>query len=413
MCPAHGRSIPSARRLATVALLAAGACRGAAGGGAVEPPPLAEFVLSAGDSAFWVSTAGGAIHVRGAPIELARIEGRFYELYVTDDDRSFEDATFVGQRVYRRDLVRGDSTLVFQDTLVPRLAREYARRNPDDVPLARDDEPSDRPLWDAQSTLDLTEIQGPFVSYDLRIDVRGEAIPPWQESRRGVIDLRTGGRASLATLLGGGVTAADVEHRREALLHATIDSLGHLGGHAGVPLGAALAAAAADRTNFVLTTLAGGPALAWSLAADGVPVLALPPVGIGEPSWWGAVAPTLPMESADGARAVWRHEGYEVVVRYDSAAGGARLALRDSTSREWAIARIPRPATRIFWLDRPPLDSAARRALARAFDESSLYDESVRAVTDHRRRRAALARVAADRIRRPSPFRWRSTVPHA
>ena len=73
--------------------------------------------------------------MRGAPLQLARVDGRLYELYVADDDRSYEDAILVGQRVYRRDLVTGDSVLVYQDTLVPHLARLYSRLHPDDRPL--------------------------------------------------------------------------------------------------------------------------------------------------------------------------------------------------------------------------------------------------------------------------------------
>ena len=59
-------------------------------------PPAADFVLSAGDSSFWVTSEGGAIRFRGAPLELARVDGRFYELYVADDDRSYEDAVLSG-----------------------------------------------------------------------------------------------------------------------------------------------------------------------------------------------------------------------------------------------------------------------------------------------------------------------------
>src|SRR5205823_14083959 len=78
-------------------------------------PPTADFVLAAGDSSFWVTSRNGTVSVRGAPLELARVDGRFYEVYVEDDDRSYEDAVLVGQRVYRRDLIAGDSLLVYED----------------------------------------------------------------------------------------------------------------------------------------------------------------------------------------------------------------------------------------------------------------------------------------------------------
>src|ERR687884_1426439 len=89
-------------------------------------PPAAEFLVAAGDSTYWVRTDTTGVRVRGSPILLARYGGQFYEVYVTDDDRSFTDAAFVGQRIYRRDLITGDSTLVFEDSVVPRMARAYA-----------------------------------------------------------------------------------------------------------------------------------------------------------------------------------------------------------------------------------------------------------------------------------------------
>src|SRR3712207_8117652 len=84
--------------------------------GPAAPPPTAEFLVAAGDSTYWVRTDTTGVRVRGSPILLARYGGQFYEVYVTDDDRSFADATFVGQRVYRRDLVTGDSALVLEDS---------------------------------------------------------------------------------------------------------------------------------------------------------------------------------------------------------------------------------------------------------------------------------------------------------
>jgi hypothetical protein len=57
---------------------------------------------------------------------------------------------------------------------------------------------------------------------------------------------------------------------------------------------------------------------------------------------------------------------------------------------------VPAPATRILWLDRPAPDSLSRHALDRAFDESSLYDETVRtaAFRAPRHGRAAAQRAA-------------------
>ena len=126
----------------------------------------------------------------------------------------------------------------------------------------------------------------------------------------------------------------------------------------------------------------------------------LPPLEIGEPAWWIHAVPALPVSSADGTRQVWRHGRYDVVARQDSSTNAARLLLRDSTSREWPVGTVPVPATRIYWLDRPPVDSTSRRALARAFDESALYDEEVRAASLRRPRTPSAPRLV--RHRRPA-----------
>lgn len=383
-------------------LLAAGACRQRAASNE-PPPPAAEFVLAAGDSSFWVTSANGELHVRGAPLDLARVEGRLYELYVTDDDRSYGDADLVGQRVYRRDLVTDDSLLVYQDTIVPRLARLYARLHPDDAPLGPQDEESEDPAWTATSTINLDEVTGPFVSYSLHADVERDDAPLWHTSRRGVLDLRHGGAATLAAVAGSAST--EVERARGDVMRSTLDSVRSSEDELGERAAAVLSHYRLDPASFSLTTLAGAPAVSFALPGEGDGdaghLLALPPIPIGEPAWWTAAAASLPVSSADGLRDVWRRGRYEVVVHYDAHGGTGRLALRDSTSREFSVGRVPAPATRIIWLDQPPIDAASRRALDRAFNESVLYDDAARAVSWHGHlaptRRPPLAGVRAAR----------------
>jgi hypothetical protein len=366
------------------------------------PPPPAEFVLAAGDSAFWVTSGAGTLRMRGAPLELARVDGRFYELYVADNDRSFGDATLVGQRVYRRDLVTGDSMLVFEDTLVPHLARLYARLHPDDRPLGANDEPSGDPLWSATATLDLGEVQGPYVSYALHTDVERNDRGRWHTSRHGVLDIARGGAVTLGTI--AGPATPQVERARAVHLRAALDSVRRAGGERGARALATLPHYQLDPASFSLTTVDGAPAVAYALpgAGDGDAghLIPLPPIRIGDPAWWPAVAATLPIASSDGRRDIWRHGAYGVVVHYD-ALGAGRLALRDSTSREWTIGRVPAPAVRIFWLDTPAIDSTSRVALARAFDESSLYDDAVRTASLRLPQRRSVPRATLVR-RRPS-----------
>jgi len=403
------RSIPS---LAALVLLLGAGCRDAApptGG-----PPAADFVLAAGDSSYWVTSDHGSIRMRGAPLELARVDGRFYELYVEDDDRSFEDAVLVGQRVYRRDLVSGDSLLVYEDTIVPHLAQLYARLHPDDSRIDPGDDTNDDPLWRATATVDLTDLHGPFLSYGLHVDVERDDASPWHTSRRGVIDLSTGRTASLARVAAGDL--APIRKRRTLAVAATLDSVRSGGDRIDRARTADLLSSyRLEPDGFALTLVDGEPAVSYALAGTGSGeaghLLELPPIRIGEPAWWAEVAPTLPVGSADGRRDVWRHGRYDVVVRYDSTADVARLLLRDSTSQEWLVGRVPAPALRIFWLDKPKADSAARRALARAFDESALYDETARTASWRGRPTHPIVRLVHHRgshHRRTSSLRHRA-----
>jgi hypothetical protein len=397
-------SFPPRRFIPLVSLVALGACREPAVPDA-PPPPAAEFVLAAGDSSFWVSSEGGSVRVRGAPIELARVDGRLYELYVTDDDRSYGDAVLVGQRVYRRDLETDDSLLIYQDTIVPRIARLYARLHPDDTPLAPDEDESDDPLWTAATTLDLDDVAGPFASFSLHTDVERDDAPLWHTSRRGVIDLRSGGSATLADVAGS--ASASVERARHDVMESTLDSVRLSVDERGERAAAVLSHYRLDPASFSLTTLDGAPAVSFALPGEGDGdaghLLALAPIPIGDPAWWSAAASTLPITSTDGLRDVWRHGRYEVVVHYDPLGGGARLALRDSTSREFTLGRVPAPAMRIIWLDHPSIDARTRRALDRAFDESILYDDAARAVAWRPFARPRRGAAAASRLTRHPP----------
>jgi len=119
--------------------------------------------VTAGDSAFWVSTNAGRLRVRRAPLTLANLAGRFYELYVTDDDRSYFDALLIGQHIYRRDLISGDSLQVFEDRRVSAIARRYAASHPKERPLDEDEDGSDDPHTVATSEAELLEVVGPWL----------------------------------------------------------------------------------------------------------------------------------------------------------------------------------------------------------------------------------------------------------
>jgi hypothetical protein len=372
--------------VSVLALLAAVGCGDSGRSGSQSPrPPAAEFVLAAGDSTFWITSDARGIHSRGAPLDLAQVDGRFVELYVVDDDLSFQGADLVGQRVYRRDLRSGDSVLVFTDSIVPQVAREYAHAHPEDHRIDPGEDPDDNPLWRATATLDLGAAHGWFVSYTLHTDVEREHAPLWHMSRSGVLDLRARRAAALADVVGAG--ASDLERQRDAGLRRVIDSVQSSHDERGIRATALLLHYHLDPTSFTITTVDGGPAIAYFLPGagegDAGHMLPLAPIRFAEPAWWGDVATSLPISSSDGARDVWRHGAYSVVVRYDSL-GGARLAIRDSTSREWLVGAVSSPATRIYWLDGPRLDRETRHALSRAFDEAATYGAESRVAANGR-----------------------------
>jgi hypothetical protein len=365
------------------------------------PPPDADFLLAAGDSTFWVTSrnTGGGIRVRGAPLVVGNWGGRFFEIYVSDDDRSFEDALFIGQRVYRRDLLTGDSLLVFADTLVPRAAKRYAEANPSARPLDPDEEGGEDASTSYTAEVDVLDLYGPYLSYEYHLDVKSPDADAWHHTRRGVIDLRTGKPATLSALFGA-AEATRLETAGRTAYRITEDSIRRDPDARAQRATEMLANFHFDPTSFSLADSAGEPEVDFEAPGRGeggsgftlpVPTLAAHP-----PTWWDEVRPTLPTASPDGSVLRWSHGRYRVLARYDSAGDLARTMLSDSTSsHEWDVATVGAPARSIFWLDAPPVDSTARRALARAFDEAAQYDEGTRSTSD----------VRASRV---SPFRFAS-----
>src|SRR3979409_285758 len=85
-------------------------------------PPQAEFLVSAGDQTYWVRSDNSGLRIRGSPLILARTGGRYYEVFVGEIDRSYPRALFSGERVFRRDLATGDSTMSYDDTTAVEMA---------------------------------------------------------------------------------------------------------------------------------------------------------------------------------------------------------------------------------------------------------------------------------------------------
>lgn len=191
-------SFRSAARPAT-ALLALAALAGCARPSAEVAPPAAEFLVATADSTYWVRSNASGIHVRAVPMTIAQFGGRFHEVYVADVDRSFDDAVFTGERVYVRDIVTGDSSMVYDDTAVVTLATRHARTHPDAVPLGPDDDTPTDPLVTATGETDLLEVRGPYVLLEHRSAFEHEG-GSQHDTVRTAVDLRTGRPASPETM---------------------------------------------------------------------------------------------------------------------------------------------------------------------------------------------------------------------
>jgi hypothetical protein len=389
-------------------------------------PPRADFLLAAGDSTFWVTTGPTGVRVRGSPLVLARYDGKFYEVYVADEDHSFYDAVFTSQRIYRRDLLTGDSMAVFLDSGVVAASQRYAIVHPDEQPLQSDEDASDDPSSSVTGEVDIVDVHGPYLSYEYRgtETAKGAASADSlgggggrQILRRGVIDLRSGVQITPRALFGqvGGDSAVARGHRAFATTLGAIRAARASGNERARLAAEAARAFVFDPNSFALTDAGRDPGAQFFAPARGARgsglTLPLAPVPVPEAAdldWWTAERVSLPIGGPDSASDVWTRPGLEIVAHYDTtggpqegqgvvvairqvrdaravagkpaagAAGAAGDGRREIAGREWRVGRFPSPTRRLYWLDRPQLDSAGRRALVRAFNESALYGDDAR-----------------------------------
>ncbi len=381
------------------------------------PPPASEFLVAAHDSTFWVTTGEHGVTVRGAPIALARFDGRLYELYVTDDDQSYFEAIMVGQRLYRRDLLTGDSSAVIEDTTVARLSAAYARSHPRARRLEPHEEASADPELYATADIEIIAVHGPYLSYEHHADI---GLPDGSELhsiRRGVVDLRNGKAASAATLFGGREAVRALAEARRSFTDG-IDSLLASSSEEAQHIGRIVRDLRFDPMSFSISRIGTDPALAFLVPGEGEWALDLAfpmsPIRVEAPAWWDDVRTALPESPKDagaGDYPTWPAAGQSpaIIARYDSATDIVTLVLRDSAMREWKAAQVPPPVEWLLRLDTPPIDSITRRGLRRAFDEAALYSEDTRIATGERVRtdRLVALHAAAGRIPFISPSSFR------
>ena len=375
----HARCAVATSFAALTAALAIAAC------GPDGPiPPETEFLVLAGDSTFWVWHEDERLLVRGSPIQLARVDDRLVEIYVADDDRSFKGALLVGQRIYRRDLVTGDSAVVFDDTTITSLARWYAHAHPRERRLTPDEETDAQPHVDVLGEVVTVDQHGPFLSVEYRIDGTLEGSNEVHEVTRTVVDLRDGTPATLAELFGDSAASrmvAEGEREFSRTLDSVIASTDDRAREA-IPT---LPDLSFKAESFSLSMIAREPAVEFVATGIG-PVsggIALPlqPIRAPVPTWWPDVLEAVPDPSADSLTDRWHRGTLTVEARYDTIGDRATLVVIDTLQRhDWRLTSVPAPAHRLFWID-APADSLVRQALGRAFDEAALYSEEARTVS--------------------------------
>jgi len=311
---------------------------------------------------------------------LARFGGDFYEIYTADEDRSFYDALFVGQRVYRRDLISGDSLLVYRDTIVPGAEHHWASIHPDESPLQPDEDASDHPVASASADIELLDIHDAFLSLEHHTDIDVGGVRHMHRTVRRVVDLRSRRDATVRDAFGDSVGKSILRSGAE-LYAAARDSIRDSREPGADEARDAATELFFDPRSFSLDDIDGAPAVTFVVPGVGDHVtgttLPLAPIPAAPPEWWASVVPTLP-SAHDSIEDQWAGHGYTVRARYDTTGESAALSMSDSSGREWSLGRIPVPVRHVFWLDAPALDSLHRDALARAFDEAVLYDENAR-----------------------------------
>ena len=374
---------PSATLVALSAFAVAAACAGKP-----AAAPHTDLIVATADSSYWVTTGPQGLRVRGVPMLLARVDGRFREIYVADDDRSYFDAVFVGLRLWSRDLVRGDSVELFADTVVPRFAKSYAKAHPGDAPLAPDEETADHPRMKVTADLEVLAVHGPYVSFEYRTDAHvasGRNGTDRHTARRGVLDLRTGKAVTVAELFGA-EAAGRVEVAANAEWRRARDSLLSLRDGRSRRAQRAVASFAFDPGSFTIGSRDGLPRVRYAVPGEvsggSLNALELEPREVPAMPWWNELRQELP--AGPDSLLTWKHRGLELRASLSSDGDTARLTLRDSTRHDWRVAAVTAPVWRVLWLD-AGVTGDDRKALKRAFNDASMYSDDSRIAMAPRR----------------------------
>lgn len=373
---------PSLRGILAGVLLAT-----ACGGERAGPKLPADFLLTTADSTYWVSSGPNGLRMRSAPIFITRVDGRLSELYTTDVDRSYFDAVFLGQRIFLRDLVRGDSTELMSDTTVAALEQRFRRDHPSERLLDPDEDTAADPSISASATLGILDVHGPYLSFEYHTDIdvkRSGPVVDRHTGRRGVLDLRSRHAVTLTQLFGDSLSMQLVKAATEEWSAASRALATHTES-AGRVAAESMRGFAVDATSFSLDALDGKPLVVMAVPGtrrkSTTEPVALTPQEVGVPAWWRDVQATLPAGSDSVRR--WTRTASQVTVQITARSTDhehARLVVRDGNARDWDLGLITAPVQHLLWLDQG-ITADDRRALERAFDASATASGSTQVAT--------------------------------
>jgi hypothetical protein len=130
---------------------------------------------------------------------LTNADDRFYEVYVGEVTRSYEDAIFIREPIYRRDLLSGDSRILFEDTRISAWEKTYLQRNPDARLLDDEEDAYEDVAVAATGESEILAVAGPYVLFDRWATLERENFTQ-ADSGRTAIDIRSGASIPLNTL---------------------------------------------------------------------------------------------------------------------------------------------------------------------------------------------------------------------
>ncbi len=154
-------------------------------------PPAAEFLVADGSTTYWVKSTRHGISARTSPLILTNADNRFYEVYVGEVTRSYEDAIFIREPIYRRDVLSGDSELLFEDARISAWEKSYLQRNPDARLLEPEEDSYEDVAVAATGESEILAVAGPYLLFERWATLERDDFQQ-ADSARSAIDIRSG-----------------------------------------------------------------------------------------------------------------------------------------------------------------------------------------------------------------------------